>query len=368
MYSPKPLSKISELHVWPSEFGLPSIETECLQFMVAAKLCAAPITFVYDTKPWKSSSGTFPYFQDESQKITSFEKFVDYLRTCKQDVVLDNELVAAQICEFDVYNCFLKQKLHPAMTQLLWLDHANYSTVTHYWYCSKLPFLYNNWHTERRRRKAQSFIMTSQKSKDQLTLDAIQVLNTLSAKLADNKYFCGDKPCSLDALIFGYLAPLLRLPLPNDRLQLHLSSFDFFMGFAGSEFQCFINLQVRFVESIISIYLPLTESALQEQTNAKKFWAKRRAEAQKVLDEGRMRREQKKAEREGVQEVFYRDTILFVAGATVLCILFALHVGMLEFSSTNLDDDQFMQSIDLLIGRNKESRNRACELVCADDA
>lgn len=46
----------------------------------------------------------------------------------------------------------------------------------------------------------------------------------LSAKLGDNKYMCGNKPSSLDALVFGFLAPLLRLPFPNDRLQIHLSA------------------------------------------------------------------------------------------------------------------------------------------------
>ena len=58
------------------------------------------------------------------------------------------------------------------------------------------------------------------------------------------------RPSSLDALIFGYLAPIMKMPLPSDRLQLHILSF--------------ANL-VRFVESIISIYLPLTESQLRQQ-------------------------------------------------------------------------------------------------------
>lgn len=45
-------------------------------------------------------------------------------------------------------------------------------------------------------------------------------------------------------LVVGYLAPLLKLPLPNDRLQLHLKS-------------C-INL-VQLIDSTLRIYLPLNE-------------------------------------------------------------------------------------------------------------
>lgn len=62
------------------------------------------------------------------------------------------------------------------------------------------------------------------------------------------------RPSSLDALIFGYLAPILKLPLPSDRLQQHI------LGCP--------NL-VRFIESIISIYLPLTETQIRLQAASK---------------------------------------------------------------------------------------------------
>lgn len=103
----------------------------------------------------------------------------------------------------------------------------------------------------------------------------------LSAKLADNKYFCGDKPSSLDALIFGYLAPLLHLSLPNDRLQMHLCSYP--------------NL-VRFVESILSIYLPPSEEMQQEQSANRRLWARRKADAQRTMEEARIQREERKSE------------------------------------------------------------------------
>ena len=96
------------------------------------------------------------------------------------------------------------------------------------------------------------------------------MINLLAAKLGDNKYFCGDKPCAFDALVFGYLAPLLKVPMPNDRLQLHLSSFP--------------NL-VRFVESIVNIYLILPEEVLREQSASKKMWMKRKVEAQKRMED-----------------------------------------------------------------------------------
>lgn len=140
-------------------------------------------------------------------------------------------------------------------------------------------------------------------------------MNALSQKLGDNKYFCGDKPCSLDALIFGYLAPLLKLPLPSDRLQLHLQSLP--------------NL-VRFVESIICIYLPLTEEQIRLQSHDKLFWEKRKSRSQKEAEENRLRKEQKKKEA-SQSNGSMRDTIIFATGAITLSLLFAIHTGIITF-------------------------------------
>lgn len=242
-----------EIYVWPAEFGLPSMDIKSLQFMVASKFCAAPITFRYATQSWKSPAD-LPYFinldNEHVDLITDITHFVEFLRNSKQDIVLDNGLVPSQLYDFDAYNALLHQKLRPAMLQLFWLDRFNYNTIIHQCYSQHLHFPFNIYYMNKIRKQAETIVNATKKTQQQLMLDAIQALNLLSAKLSDNKYFCGDKPCSLDAIVFGYLAPLLRIPLPNDRLQLHLSATP--------------NL-VRFVESILSIYIPVAEPILKEQ-------------------------------------------------------------------------------------------------------
>lgn len=65
---------------------------------------------------FRSFSGDFPYFDNNGEEqITDFEEFVEFLRNSRQDVVLDNDLVPRQICEFEAYSSLLKQKLMPAM-------------------------------------------------------------------------------------------------------------------------------------------------------------------------------------------------------------------------------------------------------------
>ncbi|KHN81466.1 Metaxin-1 -like protein [Toxocara canis] len=306
-----------ELYIWPSDFGLPSIESKCLQFMACAKFCAAPVTVIPSNSPWKCKKGTYPVFVNRCAngvvETTEFDQFAALLRKSAQDVVLDNELTLAERCELDAFSSLMLHSFYPAQLHLLWLDQWNYTTVTAHWYSSQLLFPYGLYYLERRRRRAQAYVAACARSESQLIRDAIMAINLLSAKLGDSKYFYGDKPSSLDALVFGYLAPMLKLPLPSDRLQQHI------MGCP--------NL-VRFIESIISIYLPLTENQIRLQCLSKDKWQMRRARAQKSAERMNMRRDT--VDEEASAPI--RDTVIFAVGALTLSILFAVHLGIISVS------------------------------------
>lgn len=63
-----------------------------------------------------TAPGELPFFNNNGEEqITDFGEFVEFLRNSRQDVVLDNDLVPSQLCEFEAYNCLLKQKLLPAL-------------------------------------------------------------------------------------------------------------------------------------------------------------------------------------------------------------------------------------------------------------
>ncbi|GMT29204.1 hypothetical protein PFISCL1PPCAC_20501 [Pristionchus fissidentatus] len=312
-----------ELHVWPSDFGLPSIDPACLQFLACSKMCASPVTVVPSTSPWYSPSGEYPVVFDKSKPgdkpVTDFDKFVEVLRKSGQEVVIDGDLTTAEKAELDAYACLLAEKFFPALMHSMWVDDLNYSTVTQYWYSSRLSFPYSLYYVEKRRNKYQK--MLGECSVKHLLGGALHTLNLLSAKLGDNKYFCGNKPTSLDAVVLGYLAPLLRLPLPNDTLQLHLSACP--------------NL-VRFVESTVSIYLPLTEEEMRRQRADKRMWTSRLARAER----DRKPEEKKKQKEEEPSEDFpLRDSIFFALGAVSLSLLFAVHTGIIQVS---VEEDEEM--------------------------
>ncbi|NXB52602.1 MTX1 protein, partial [Leucopsar rothschildi] len=75
----------------------------------------------------------------------------------------------------------------------------------------------------------------------QLYREARECLTLLSQRLGSQKFFFGDSPASLDALVFSRLAPLMKAKLPNGKLQQHLKSLQ--------------NL-CNYCTSILSLYFP----------------------------------------------------------------------------------------------------------------
>lgn len=61
----------------------------------------------------------------------------------------------------------------------------------------------------------------------------------MSTRLGESDYYFGSSPSNLDAFVFAYLAPILKIPVPNCRLQNHLKAYG--------------NL-VKFVDRIIQKY------------------------------------------------------------------------------------------------------------------
>lgn len=55
-------------------------------------------------------------------------------------------------------------------------------------------------------------------------MEAQKCLTLLSTRLGDRDFFHGQQPSTVDAIIYSYLAPLLKAPLPNPSLQNHLKA------------------------------------------------------------------------------------------------------------------------------------------------
>ncbi|XP_027005757.1 metaxin-1a isoform X2 [Tachysurus fulvidraco] len=178
----------SELFCWKGSWGLPSVDTDSLIVLAYARFAGTPLKVHKISNPWRSPTGSLPALKTkEDGSFSQPGKIIIQLR--KQKYNADYDLSAKEGADTLAFISLLEEKLMPAL-------------------------LYS---------------------------DALECMNLLSQRLGSNRFFFGDSPSSLDAYVFGHLAPLLKIILPCNRLQQQLKALD--------------NLP-KFCSNILSLYFP----------------------------------------------------------------------------------------------------------------
>ncbi|XP_045082636.1 metaxin-1-like [Coregonus clupeaformis] len=146
-----------------------------LQHWAYAKFAGAPLKVHKITNPWGSPTGTLTALKTTEESTGSLSKssnIIIHLR--KQKYNADYDLSAKEGADTLAFVSLLEEKLLPAL----------------------------------------------------LYYDALECMTLLSQRLGSHKFFFGDSPSSLDAYVFGHLAPLLMVKLPNGKLHQHLNYLD----------------------------------------------------------------------------------------------------------------------------------------------
>lgn len=161
---------------------------------------------------------------------TKVANIFSYLR--KQNWGSDFNLSTKQSADVVAYMALLEEKLVPGLLHFWWLESDIYTNVTRPWYIKATPFPFKFWLPGTFHSKAEKRVYIAQGT-DNITetdidnkvyTDAKDCLTHLSTKLGQQDYFFGSLPSSLDALVFGYIAPLLNAPINSNQLTNHLRS------------------------------------------------------------------------------------------------------------------------------------------------
>ncbi|XP_051280266.1 metaxin-1a isoform X2 [Dicentrarchus labrax] len=192
-----------ELFCWEGDWGLPSVNTDSLVVLAYAQFAGAPLKVRKISNPWRSPSGSLPALRtNQKETLSRPSEIIIHLRK--------------QIYAF-------------------WIEPKNYVDVTRRWYAEHMPFPLNFFLPGRMQRgqleklrllRGNESLEAGEELEKELYRDAAECMNLLSQRLGSHKFFFGDSPSSLDAYVFGHLAPILKSKLPNGKLQQHLRSLD----------------------------------------------------------------------------------------------------------------------------------------------
>ncbi|XP_070233371.1 metaxin-3 isoform X2 [Bos mutus] len=187
-----------ELSCWGGGWGLPSVHSDSLVVMAYAKFSGAPLKVNVIDNNWRGSRGDVPVLTTEDSTISQPAKILNFLR----------------------------KQLHT-----FWVESDNYFTVTKPWFASRMPFPLSLILPGRMSKGALNRILLTRgeppfyhlrEVEAQIYRDAKECLNLLSNRLGTSQFFFGDMPSTLDAYVFGFLAPLYKVRFPKVQLQEHL--------------------------------------------------------------------------------------------------------------------------------------------------
>ncbi|XP_060777831.1 metaxin-1a isoform X2 [Neoarius graeffei] len=214
-----------------------------------ARFAGTPLKVHKIANPWRSPTGSLPALKTEEDGSFSHpSKIIIQLR--KQKYNADYDLSVKEGADMLAFISLVEEKLMPALIYALWIEPKNYVEVTRPWHAENITFPLNFFlpsrmqcqHLERvRLMRGNGTLEAGEEAEKELYSDALECMNLLSQRLGSNRFFFGDSPSSLDAYVFGYLAPLLKIRLPSSGLQQHLKTLD--------------NL-TKFCSNILSLYFP----------------------------------------------------------------------------------------------------------------
>ncbi|KAI3360725.1 hypothetical protein L3Q82_012868, partial [Scortum barcoo] len=212
-----------------------------LQLIILIKLLEAPNL---QAEQSLDSSGLMWTHVDSSHPcVQASLRSADNLMCVFQKYNADYDLSAKEGADSLAFISLMEEKLRPALIYSFWVEPKNYVDVTRRWYAEHMPFPLNFFLPGRMQRaqleklrllRGDESLEAGEELEKELYRDATECMNLLSQRLGSNKFFFGDSPSSLDAYVFGHLAPILKSKLPNGKLQQHLKSLDNLNNFCCS--------------------------------------------------------------------------------------------------------------------------------------
>uniref|UniRef100_A0A5F8H8A7 Metaxin 3 n=1 Tax=Monodelphis domestica TaxID=13616 RepID=A0A5F8H8A7_MONDO len=194
-------------------------------------------------------SGDVPILTSEDNIVSQPAKILNFLR--KQKYNADYQLSAKQGADTLAYIALLEEKLLPAVLHTFWVENDNYFNVTKPWFASRIPFPLSLILPGRMSKRALNRILLTKgepplyhlkEVEAQIYRDAKECLNLLSNRLGTSQFFFGDIPTTLDAYVFGFLAPLYKVHFPKVQLQEHLKQLTNLCRFCDDILSCYFRL------------------------------------------------------------------------------------------------------------------------------
>ena len=201
-----------ELHQFPPAFGLPSPSPFCLKLETWLRMVGLDYTVVVEHDPRRAPLGKMPWIVDDGKAIGDSSLVIEYLKRTRgidPDAALTPEqaataLAVQRMCEDHLYHVVVYYRWVASGPEIISRFFAG------------LPALVRPVVTHFARRKAARDLrghgLALHRAEDIWEMGR-QDLTALSHLLGDQEYFFGAEPSTIDAIVFGIVATVVRSPV-----------------------------------------------------------------------------------------------------------------------------------------------------------
>ena len=205
-----------KLYQFPPAFGLPNASPFCMKVETYLRMASLPYECPHGADFRKSPKGKLPYIVDsDGGKVVADSTFViDYLKATYGDK-LDARLTNAQRALGLMIQRTFEESLYWPVVHSRWIDDIGFAKVNEAVFGRmKFPLRQIIPIFGRRGLRKQLHAQgTGRHSRDEIYAIGCRDVSALAEILADQAFFLGDEPTSIDATGYAFLANLLWVPI-----------------------------------------------------------------------------------------------------------------------------------------------------------
>jgi len=204
------------IHKIPAAWGLPSVGPFCLKLEVYLRMAGLPYESTVDATPFGAPKGKLPWLEHEGKKIADSGFIIDYL---ERRFGLDGNagLCAADHAIAHALRRLIEENLYWTMVYDRWMIKENW-LITRKVILGQIPILIRKVVEPLARRGVRRQLESQgigRHSTDEIHEIGKKDIRAIADFLADKPFLMGGSPSQIDAIAYGFLANIMKVPVES---------------------------------------------------------------------------------------------------------------------------------------------------------